>query len=275
MKLCRFYAPISLERESGETPNLGIPSAPRGARHGVLMGNVIHEIEGDLLGARHPAGRSWPLKDVRLLAPVTPSKIVCIGRNYPEHAEELGNPVPQEPLIFLKPPSSVIGPEDAIHLPGISERVDYEGELAAVIGHTCFRLTPRQDAPSFVAGYTCLNDVTARDLQKKDVQFTRAKSFDTFCPVGPVIETEFDFASAWLETRVNGQRRQHGRPAEMLFPIDVILRWITQVMTLFVGDVIALGTPPGVAPLRAGDIVEVEASGIGILCNHVAQESQS
>jgi 2-keto-4-pentenoate hydratase/2-oxohepta-3-ene-1,7-dioic acid hydratase in catechol pathway len=225
------------------------------------------------LGARHPAGRSWPLDAVRLLPPVLPSKIVCVGRNYPEHAAELGNPVPQEPLIFLKPPSSVIGPEDAIRLPEISERVDYEGELAAVIGRTCFRLTPQQDVSSFVAGYTCLNDVTARDLQKKDVQFTRAKSFDTFCPIGPVIETELDFASSWLETRVNGQRRQAGRPAEMLFPVDLILRWITQVMTLFIGDVVALGTPPGVGPLRANDVVEVEVSGIGILRNPVIRDA--
>jgi len=272
MKLCRFYAPISPEKESGKVADLGIAAGRGEVRHGVLTGNIIHEIEGDILGARHPVGRSWPLNDVRLLAPVAPSKIVCVGRNYPEHAAELGNPVPQEPLIFLKPPSSVIGPEDAIRLPGISERVDYEGELAAVIGRTCFRLTPQQDAASFVAGYTCLNDVTARDLQKKDVQFTRAKSFDTFCPVGPVIETEFDFASAWLETRVNGDPRQRGRPSEMLFPVDVILRWITQVMTLFVGDVVALGTPPGVGPLRAGDVVEVETSGIGILRNPILED---
>ena len=241
-------------------------------RHGILDGQVIREIEGDLLGVRNPAGRSWPLDSVRLLPPVIPSKIVCVGRNYPEHAAELGNPVPQEPLIFLKPPSSVIGPEDSIRLPQISERVDYEGELAAVVGRTCFRLNPRQDARSFVAGYTCLNDVTARDLQQKDVQFTRAKGFDTFCPIGPVVETEFDFATASLETRVNGQRRQRGRPAEMLFSVDVILRWITQVMTLFPGDVVALGTPPGVGPLHAGDVIEVEASGVGILRNTVLRD---
>jgi len=273
MKLCRFCPRLSPEKESGEVADLGTATGRGEVRHGVLTGNVIHEIEGDLLGARHPAGRSWPLDAVRLLPPVLPSKIVCVGRNYPEHAAELGNPVPQEPLIFLKPPSSVIGPEDAIRLPEISERVDYEGELAAVIGRTCFRLTPQQDVSSFVAGYTCLNDVTARDLQKKDVQFTRAKSFDTFCPIGPVIETELDFASSWLETRVNGQRRQAGRPAEMLFPVDLILRWITQVMTLFIGDVVALGTPPGVGPLRANDVVEVEVSGIGILRNPVIRDA--
>jgi 2-keto-4-pentenoate hydratase/2-oxohepta-3-ene-1,7-dioic acid hydratase in catechol pathway len=174
-----------------------------------------------------------------------------------------------EPLIFLKPPSSVIGPEDAIRLPQISERVDYEGELAAVIGRTCFQLHPHENARAFVAGYTCLNDVTARDLQKRDGQFTRAKGFDTFCPIGPVIETEFDFASAWLETRVNGEPRQRGRPAEMLFSVDVILHWITQVMTLFPGDIVALGTPPGVGPLHAGDVIELETRGIGILRNTV------
>jgi 2-keto-4-pentenoate hydratase/2-oxohepta-3-ene-1,7-dioic acid hydratase in catechol pathway len=274
MKLCRFQARTlsghpPAESEAGRRETAGITET----RHGVLSGNFIHEIEGDILGARNPAGRSWPLDAVRLLPPAVPSKIVCVGRNYPEHAAELGNPIPQEPLIFLKPPSSVIGPEDAIRLPQISERVDYEGELAAVIGSACFQLNSRQDARNFVAGYTCLNDVTARDLQKKDVQFTRAKSFDTFCPIGPVIETEFNFASAWLETRVNGERRQHGRPAEMLFSVDVILRWITQVMTLFPGDVVALGTPPGVGPLRAGDVIEVEASGIGILRNTVLSDS--
>jgi 2-keto-4-pentenoate hydratase/2-oxohepta-3-ene-1,7-dioic acid hydratase in catechol pathway len=273
MKLCRFQARMFPEGSPAEGVVRSNETAGLGEiRHGILDGQVIREIEGDLLGVRNPSGRSWPLEGVRLLPPVMPSKIVCVGRNYPEHAAELGNPVPQEPLIFLKPPSSVIGPEDAIRLPRISERVDYEGELAAVIGRTCFQLNPRQDAGSFVAGYTCLNDVTARDLQKKDVQFTRAKSFDTFCPIGPVIETEFDFAAAWLETRVNGERRQRGRPAEMLFSVNVVLRWITQVMTLFQGDMVALGTPPGVGPLHAGDVIEVEATGVGILRNTVVRD---
>jgi 2-keto-4-pentenoate hydratase/2-oxohepta-3-ene-1,7-dioic acid hydratase in catechol pathway len=265
MKLCRF------EVQTPASENLAFQTQvlPGQGRHGVLVGGIIHEIEGEILGARNPSGRSWPINQIRLLPPVTPSKIVCVGRNYPEHAAELCNEIPKEPLIFFKPPSSVIGPEEPIRLPQISQRVDYEGELAAVIGRTCFQLSPLQDAQGFVAGYTCLNDVTARDLQKRDGQFTRAKSFDTFCPIGPVIETEFDFTAAWLETRVNGERRQRGRPGEMLFSVDVILRWITEVMTLFPGDVVALGTPPGVGPLRAGDVVEVEAGGVGILRNTV------
>jgi 2-keto-4-pentenoate hydratase/2-oxohepta-3-ene-1,7-dioic acid hydratase in catechol pathway len=272
MKLCRFQPRNPAEIAPEDALESQLTAGNRRVCCGVLDGQIIREIEGHLLGARDAAGRSWQLDAVRLLPPVMPSKIVCVGRNFPEHAAELGNPIPKEPLIFLKPPSSVIGPEDAIRLPKISERVDYEGELAAVIGRTCFQLSAGQDARTFVAGYTCLNDVTARDLQQKDVQFTRAKSFDTFCPIGPVIETELDFAPAWLETRVNGEHRQHGRLADMLFSVDVILRWITQVMTLFPGDVVALGTPPGVGPLHAGDVVEVEASGVGILRNNVIKD---
>jgi 2-keto-4-pentenoate hydratase/2-oxohepta-3-ene-1,7-dioic acid hydratase in catechol pathway len=266
MKLCRFHLPVS---RTSVTPNeeSGADTSPR---HGVLRGETIHEITGEFLGAWTETGRAWPLNDMRLAPPVVPSKIICVGRNYSEHAAELGNPLPTEPLIFLKPSTSIIGPEEAIQLPRISEHVDFEGELAMVIGRRCFHPSPAQDIRGFIAGYTCLNDVTARDLQKKDVaQFTRAKCFDTFCPVGPLIETEFDLAAERIETRINGQLRQQGRLAEMFFSVDVIIRWVTQVMTLLPGDIIALGTPPGVGRLRAGDVVEVEVTGIGVLRNSV------
>lgn len=266
MKLCRFQLPAVHAKDSPEQAL----SENSSLRHGVLRGETVHEVSGDFLRAGTETGRSWPLNHVRLGAPVTPSKVVCVGRNYSEHAAELGNSVPKEPLIFLKPSTSVIGPEEAIRLPDISEQVDFEGELAVVIGRRCFHPAPGENIRKFIAGYTCLNDVTARDLQKTDVaQFTRAKCFDTFCPIGPVIETEFDLGNARMETRVNGQVRQQGQPAEMIFSVDVIIRWVTQVMTLLPGDIIALGTPPGVGSLGPGDVVEVEVTGIGILRNPV------
>ncbi len=209
------------------------------------------------------------MASVKLLAPSEPSKIVCVGRNYAEHAAELGNHVPTEPLIFLKPPSAIIAPEDSIVLTPLSERVDYEGELAIVIGRRCAGLKLPDDVRPYVLGYTCLNDVTARDLQKRDVQFTRAKGFDTFCPFGPVLETEVDLSAATVQTFVNKKKRQSARIAEMIFPVDVIIRWISQVMTLLPGDVIATGTPSGVGPLAAGDVVEISVSGIGTLRNKV------
>lgn len=199
-----------------------------------------------------------------------PTKIVCVGRNYAEHAAELGNEVPKEPLIFLKPPSCAIGPDEPILIPSISQRVDYEGEFAIVIGETCFLPAANEDLRRYILGYTCLNDVTARDIQKRDVQFTRGKSFDTFCPIGPLIETDWDLASATVETHVNGQRKQFGHTSQMLFSTDAIIRWIAQVMTLVPGDVIATGTPPGVGALVPGDTVEVSVSGIGTLRNPVA-----
>lgn len=220
------------------------------------------------LGAQ-PTGKQYALSQVRLLAPCQPSKIVCLGRNYREHAAELGNEPPREPLIFLKPPSAVIGPEEAIAYPTSSQRVDYEGELAVVIGRRCRRLRPEEDALGYVFGYTCLNDVTARDLQRADVQFTRGKGFDTFCPLGPVIATDLDPANLVVETYLNGERRQHASIGEMIFPLDAIIRFIASVMTLEPGDVIATGTPAGVGPLSAGDVVEVAIEGIGRLRNRV------
>jgi len=235
-----------------------------------LEGATAWEIDGPFEGQRKRTGRSWPLAEVRLLAPVVPTKVVCQGRNYVEHAAELNNPVPKEPLIFLKPPSSVIGPDEPILLPQASKRVDFEGEIAAVIGRTCSRLADDDPVAPYLLGYTCLNDVTARDLQKADGRFTRAKGFDTFCPLGPVIETEFDLARATVETTINGERRQFGRTSEMIFSVDAIIRWISRIMTLEPGDVVATGTPAGVGPLQPGDVVEVEVSGVGILRNPVA-----
>jgi 2-keto-4-pentenoate hydratase/2-oxohepta-3-ene-1,7-dioic acid hydratase in catechol pathway len=209
------------------------------------------------------------LADAKLLPPVTPSKIVCVGRNYLAHAAELGNAVPSEPLLFLKAPSAVIGDGDAIELPNLSERVEHEGELAVVIGRRCRRIAESEDPLAYVLGFTCVNDVTARDLQRKDVQFTRAKSFDTFCPVGPFVLTGLDPSDLLVETRVNGEIRQRGRTSAMVFPVPFLLRYISHVMTLEPGDVIATGTPAGVGPLLDGDTVEVEVEGVGVLRNPV------
>jgi 2-keto-4-pentenoate hydratase/2-oxohepta-3-ene-1,7-dioic acid hydratase in catechol pathway len=214
-----------------------------------------------------------PLAKVVLLAPVQPSKIVCVGRNYREHAAELGHDVPLEPLIFLKPPSSLLAPGQTIIRPRISARVDHEGELGVVIGKKCRSLQPTEDIRPYILGYTCVNDVTARDLQNKDGQWTRAKGFDTFCPVGPIITDEVDpWTGVQVETKVNGELRQEGNTRDFIFALDVAIRYISQVMTLFPGDLIATGTPKGVGPLRTGDVVGVKVSGIGTLQNPVADE---
>ena len=212
-----------------------------------------------------------PVNDVQLLAPVEPSKIVCIGRNYREHARELDHPIPTEPLFFLKPPSSLIGTGDEIRRPtALSKRVDYEGELGVVIGKRCYRLPEGEDVRDYILGYTCVNDVTARDLQNKDAQWSRAKGFDTFCPVGPVVVDGLDpWRGVSVQTRVNGELRQNGTTADFLFPLDVLIRFIAQVMTLEPGDLIATGTPVGVRPLEAGDTVEVTVEGVGTLSNWV------
>lgn len=206
--------------------------------------------------------------DVQLLSPVNPGKIVCIGRNYADHARELGNEPPGEPIIFLKPPSAVIGPGEGIVIPPQSQRVDFEGELAIVVGKTA-RGVRAADWREHVAGFTCANDVTARDLQKKDVQFTRGKSFDTFLPLGPCLSADADPSRARLITRVNGEVRQDGNTSQMIFGCDRIFEFITGVMTLNPGDVILTGTPAGVGPLKSGDTVEVEIEGIGTLRNVV------
>lgn len=269
MKLCRFQP---LEFGASGVGKSGETSHPE-PRTGLVAGDEVRELAGSTIGAAlgegRETGRSWPLAEVKLLPPSTPTKIVCIGRNYSEHAAELGNEVPKEPLIFLKPPSSVIGPEEPIVLTELSKRVDYEGELAVVIGRECRLLGPGEDVNPYIAGYTCLNDVTARDLQIADVQFTRAKGFDTFCPLGPVLETELDLGAATVETYLNGIRKQSAPVSEIIFSVDVIIRWIAQVMTLVPGDVVATGTPSGVGPLAAGDVVEIVVGGVGTLRNPV------
>ncbi len=218
-----------------------------------------------------------------------PSKIVCVGRNYAEHAAELGNEVPKEPLLFLKAPSSLLlprrapttpsseadatppqaGGEPAIVIPSQSNQVEHEGELAVVIGRVCKSLSDDDDPLKYVLGYTCLNDVTARDIQRRDVQFTRGKSFDTFCPVGPYLETELDVSDIRVTCSVNGVVKQDGRTSQMVFPVVFLIRYISNMMTLLPGDVIATGTPSGVSKLSSGDVCEVEIEGIGVLRNPV------
>jgi len=256
MRVCRFYS-----------DNAGAESAKR---YGIVESDRVREI-ASLFEPRKRLDRTWALSEIRLLAPSEPSKIVCVGRNYAAHAAELGNDVPKEPLIFLKPPSAILAPEEPIVLTSHSQRVDHEGELAIVIGRRCSHLAGSESVWPFILGYTCLNDVTARDLQKKDVQYTRAKGFDTFCPFGPWIETDLDLSRARVETLVNRQKRQSAPVTEMIFSVDTVVRWISHMMTLEPGDVIATGTPSGIGPLSAGDVVEVSITGIGTLRNPVAK----
>jgi 2-keto-4-pentenoate hydratase/2-oxohepta-3-ene-1,7-dioic acid hydratase in catechol pathway len=214
-------------------------------------------------------GARYPIEDIRLLAPVLPSKIVAIGRNYAEHARELGNEVPAEPLIFLKPSTAVVGPGDAIVRPvQLSERVDFEGELAVVIGRLC-REVPASRAAEVIFGYTVANDVTARDLQARDGQWTRAKGFDTFCPLGPWIQTDADPADLALTTSLNGDLRQQSSTSLLLHGVPALIAFVTQVMTLIPGDVLLTGTPAGVGPMSKGDEVSVTIEGIGTLSNPV------
>jgi len=201
---------------------------------------------------------------------VLPSKVVCVGRNYAEHAKELGNTVPEEPLIFLKPSTSVIGHEDDIIYPSSSKEVHYEAELGVVIGKKC-KSVSASAAKDYILGYTCVNDVTARDIQRKENKFTRAKSFDTFCPIGPVIETELNPLSVKVISRLNGEIKQNGNTKDMIYNIYEIVSFISDIMTLLPGDVIATGTPSGVGPMNVGDKIEVEVEGIGVLINYVKQ----
>ncbi len=270
MKLCRFQ-PLFFSTAQPQATRAGSVEVYPEPLLGRVEGDTLREIR-EYAAPADETGRSWPLAQVKLLPPVTPTKVVCVGRNYLEHAAELNNPVPKEPLIFLKPPSAVIGPEEPIVMPRISNRVDYEGELAVVIGRRCSQLRDDADATPCVLGYTCLNDVTARDLQKADGQFTRGKGFDTFCPIGPVIETQLSLREASVETYVNGQRRQFGRVSDMIFPVHTLIPWISRMMTLLPGDVVATGTPSGVGPLAAGDVVEVVVRGVGTLRNPVVAQ---
>jgi 2-keto-4-pentenoate hydratase/2-oxohepta-3-ene-1,7-dioic acid hydratase in catechol pathway len=228
----------------------------------------IRVLRGTFFEDPVPTGEELALAEVRLLAPVLPSKVVAVGKNYPAHAREFGGEVPEEPLVFLKPSTSVIGPGDPIPLLPISRRVDYEGELAVVMGRVA-RGVRAEDAGRYVLGYTCGNDVTLRDLQKRDGQWTRAKGFDGSCPLGPWIETELDPNDVLVETRVNGEVRQQARTSEMAFGVGSLIEFVTAFMTLLPGDVILTGTPEGVGPLAPGDRVEVEVEGVGVLENPV------
>ena len=239
-------------------------------------GLVVAELLGHPFGIGDEAirlsGARYPLADVRLLAPVLPSKVVAIGRNYADHAAELGNEVPDDPIIFLKPSTAVVGPRDPIVYPTqLSERVDFEGELAVVIGRLC-REVPPERVGEVIFGYTCANDVTARDLQAKDGQWARAKGFDTFCPLGPWIETDIDPADLELTTIVNGEIRQNSRTSLLLHNVTALVTYVTAVMTLLPGDVLLTGTPAGVGPLKDGDEVSVTIEGIGTLTNGVTND---
>jgi len=235
-----------------------------------MDGGFVRPLKGTFFQDPVPTGEEVPLTEVKLLAPVLPSKVVAIGRNYVEHAQEMGGQVPDEPLIFLKPSTSVIGNGDPIPYPAISQQVDHEGELAVVIGRLARRVAA-EDAGKFILGFTCGNDVTARDLQQKDGQWTRAKGFDGFCPLGPWIETEIDPSDLALECRVNGEMRQAARTSRVAFGPNVLIEFITRVMTLLPGDVILTGTPAGIGPLQVGDRVEVDIEGIGVLENEVVK----
>ncbi|HEV2913994.1 MAG TPA: fumarylacetoacetate hydrolase family protein [Pyrinomonadaceae bacterium] len=255
MKLCRF------QHKDFFAPH-----------YGMIEGDYVRALlDADAFGSR-PRARAdkIPLSQVTIIAPVAPSKIVCVGRNYREHAAELGNPLPKEPLLFLKAPSAIIASGEKIHLPPESSQVEHEGELGVVIGRTACRIPQTDDPLSYALGYTCVNDVTARDLQRKDVQFTRAKSFDTFCPVGPIISTDIDPLDAEVTTRLNGQVKQQARTSAMAFNVSMLLRYISHAMTLYPGDLIATGTPAGVSTMKPGDVVEVEIDGVGVLRNEVS-----
>ncbi|MEN6299378.1 MAG: fumarylacetoacetate hydrolase family protein [Anaerolineaceae bacterium] len=241
-------------------------------RYGWLHQNQIGLIEGNPFGEFRRLEATIPIEKARLLVPVSPSKIVCVGRNYVAHAKEHQADIPEYPLIFLKPPSSVIGPNETIIIPPQSQQVEHEAELAIVIGKTG-RWIPAEQAPSIVYGYTIANDVSARDLQRRDGQWTRSKSFDTFCPLGPWIETDFDPSDAVISCYVNEDMRQMASTRDMIFGVRQLIAFITSIMTLYPGDVILTGTPAGVSPLSPGDIVKITIEGLGTLQNNVAQES--
>lgn len=238
-------------------------------RYGLLEEEQVWPLKEPRFEELRETGETIPQAAVQLLAPCQPSKIVALGLNYRDHAEELGMPLPEEPLIFLKPSTAVIGPEAKIIYPRQAARIDYEAELAVVIGRTAYRVA-EVDYRDYILGYTCCNDVTARDLQQKDGQFTRSKSFDTFAPLGPWIETGLaDPDSLTVEAYVNGERRQHGNTKNMVFRVPTLISFISHIMTLLPGDVIATGTPAGIGPLRPGDVVDISVESIGTLRNRV------
>ena len=241
----------------------------REIRYGLLDGETVRPIEGDPF-SEHPVTKGRiRLQEIRLLAPCTPSKIVAVGVNYRAHATEFGRKPPKEPILFLKPSSSVLDPDGTIRLPEVSSRVDFEAELAVVLKKKCSNI-PVEEVADVVFGYTCINDVTARDLQKRDGQWTRAKSFDTFAPFGPCIETELDPSHLKVESYLNAQRRQSANTEDLIFKVPELVSFISKVMTLMPGDLIATGTPAGVGPMKPGDRIEIVIEGIGRLTNTVA-----
>ena len=240
-------------------------------RYGRVEGEEILELSGSYFGPCKLVGRRMALNAARLLCPTVPSKVICLGLNYRDHAKEMKETLPEEPRLFLKPDTSVIGPGDAIRCPPMSKQVDYEAELGIIIGRTLRRVSP-EEALAGVFGYTCLNDVTARDLQRKDGQWTRAKGFDTFCPIGPWITDEINPDDAEIELLLNGERKQHSNTSQFVFKTAQIISFISHVMTLKPGDAIGTGTPSGIGPMRPGDTVEVRIAGIGGLVNTVANE---
>jgi 2-keto-4-pentenoate hydratase/2-oxohepta-3-ene-1,7-dioic acid hydratase in catechol pathway len=242
--------------------------APMGLSWGVVEGDEVAAIDGHPFAAIAFTGARWALAEVRMLSPILPSKVVAVGRNYAEHARELGNEVPATPLLFLKPSTSVIGTGDVIRLPPDSAQVEHEAELAAVIGRPA-KDVAREKALDHVLGYTAANDVTARDQQRADVQFTRAKGYDSFCPIGPWIETVLDPSDLRITATVSGELRQDGRTSQMVHDVAALIAFVSNVMTLLPGDVILTGTPAGVGPLRDGDRVSIEIEGIGTLTNEV------
>jgi 2-keto-4-pentenoate hydratase/2-oxohepta-3-ene-1,7-dioic acid hydratase in catechol pathway len=237
---------------------------------GLISEETIQILEGNLFDQFSITDRKVALIGSKLLPPVTPSKIVCVGLNYADHVKESqsSNVVPQEPVLFMKPLTALIGPEDKIISPPQSQRVDYEGEIGVVIGKRCKGLSPEEVAKN-IFGVTCVNDVTARDLQKKDLQWTRGKGFDTFCPAGPYLVTGLDLMNLNVTSRLNGETRQSSNSRNMIFSITELISFINEIMTLLPGDLIATGTPEGVGPMKSGDVVEVEVEGVGILRNQV------
>lgn len=238
---------------------------------GQVEGDRVHRLTGDLINGLQPSGEYYPLADVTLLPPCQPSKIVAVGLNYRDHAVEFGEAIPDVPKLFLKPSTAVIGPGEDIRLPEMAARVDYEAELAVVIGKQCKHILPA-DAPGYILGYTCLNDVTARDVQAHDGQWTRAKGFDTFAPIGPVIQTELDPGGLDIRLIHNGAVKQQSNTRHFIFPVPELVSFISRVMTLLPGDVITTGTPSGIGALAPGDSVSVEIAGIGTLTNGVSAE---
>ena len=276
MRLCRFRLNNGPRYGLIETVNAVdcITHSLPGPQLHTNEAGLAHRIVLPLAEQAEELPRPLKLDEVTLLTPLPLlSKIVCVGRNYREHAKELGNEVPTDPLIFLKPPSAVISAGANIVRPKLSQNVHFEGELGVVIGKVCHKLPADADVRDYILGYTCVNDVTARDLQKKDGQWSRAKGFDTFCPIGPAISTGLDpWKGLKVQTRVNSEIKQDGTTADFIFQLDVVIRYISDAMTLLPGDVIATGTPAGVGPLVAGDTVEVTVEGIGTLRNPVVNE---